>query len=57
MLRDVYQFFYREVVGGGSRSKLSISSCKVPNDLHSLVSVSYDHVCVTTPETNQIMPK
>lgn len=52
MHTDVHQFLYRESVGDGCRSKLSISSCKVPNDLHSLVGVSYVHVCVTTPETD-----
>lgn len=52
MHTDVHQFLYREVVGGGSTSKLSISSCKVPNDLHSLVRVSYGRVCVTTAETD-----
>lgn len=52
MHTDVHQFLYREVVGGGSTSKLSISSCTVPNDLHSLVRVSYGRVCVTTAETD-----
>lgn len=52
MQTDVHQLLYREAVGDGSRIKLSISSCKVPNDLHSLVRVSYVRVCVTTPETD-----